>query len=198
MTAKALDFDDDTAETTSSSLKSRPLSEKPISGEAEDVPPPKPPRPLAPEQQAENTLREAFPSIDAAVVKAVLRASGGRVEPAFNALLGIYNIGPQLVSNDADVIQACQIQMRQSLLHRPNLQDRNGRQRFQLLQKKASLRQMSDTRGSLPNTTTGLLLMVKARDLDQATEIHSNVGPRDRRVGTIKMMDPVGLMVRSP
>jgi hypothetical protein len=51
--------------------------------------PPKPPRPLSPQQQAENTLKEAFPSIDAAVVKAVLRASGGRVEPAFNALLGM-------------------------------------------------------------------------------------------------------------
>lgn len=41
------------------------------------------------EQQAENTLKEAFPSIDAAVVKAVLRASGGQLEPAFNALLGM-------------------------------------------------------------------------------------------------------------
>ena len=64
--------------------------EKPTSAVREDVPPPKPPRPLSPSQQAENTLREAFPSIDATVVKAVLRASGGRVEPAFNALLGIY------------------------------------------------------------------------------------------------------------
>lgn len=54
----------------------------------DEAPPPKPPRPLSPRQQAENTLKEAFPSIDAAVVKAVLTASGGRVEPAFNALLG--------------------------------------------------------------------------------------------------------------
>lgn len=54
----------------------------------EDEAPAKPPRPLSPQQQAENTLKEAFPSIDAAVVKAVLIASGGRVEPAFNALLG--------------------------------------------------------------------------------------------------------------
>lgn len=56
----------------------------------EDEAPPKPPRPLSPQQIAENTLKEAFPSIDAAVVKAVLRASGGRVEPAFNALLGMF------------------------------------------------------------------------------------------------------------
>lgn len=54
----------------------------------EDEAPAKPPRPLSPQQQAENTLKEAFPSIDTAVVKAVLMASGGRVEPAFNALLG--------------------------------------------------------------------------------------------------------------
>jgi hypothetical protein len=55
----------------------------------EDEAPPKPPRPLSAQQQAENTLKEAFPSIDAAVIKAVLMASGGRVEPAFNALLGM-------------------------------------------------------------------------------------------------------------
>lgn len=50
--------------------------------------PTKPPRPLSPQQQAENTLKEAFPNIDAAVVKAVLFASGGKLDPAFNALLG--------------------------------------------------------------------------------------------------------------
>jgi hypothetical protein len=55
---------------------------------ASDAPPAKPPRPLSPQQQAENTLKEAFPNIDAAVVKAVLTASGGQLEPAFNALLG--------------------------------------------------------------------------------------------------------------
>ena len=57
----------------------------------EDDAPPKPPRPLSTQEQAENTLKEAFPTIDAAVVKAVLRASGGRVEPAFNALLGMFS-----------------------------------------------------------------------------------------------------------
>ena len=62
---------------------------KPATVEDADAPPAKPPRPLSPQQQAENTLKEAFPSIDATVVKAVLRASGGKVEPAFNALLGI-------------------------------------------------------------------------------------------------------------
>lgn len=52
-------------------------------------PPPKPPRPLNPRDQAEKTLKEAFPSIDAAVVKAVLTASGGDVERGFDALLGM-------------------------------------------------------------------------------------------------------------
>jgi len=46
-------------------------------------------KPLSPREQAENTLREAFPSIDISVIKAVLTASGGSVEPAFNALLGM-------------------------------------------------------------------------------------------------------------
>lgn len=36
-------------------------------------------------------LKEAFPTVDSSVIKAVLRASGGQVEPAFNALLGIIN-----------------------------------------------------------------------------------------------------------
>ncbi len=56
--------------------------------ETEGPPPTKPPRPLNPQQEVENTLKEAFPSIDAAVVKAVLIASGWKIEPAFNALLG--------------------------------------------------------------------------------------------------------------
>ena len=56
-------------------------------GDDDEAPPPKPPRPVSPRHQAEETLKEAFPSIDAAVIRAVLMASGGKVEPAFNALL---------------------------------------------------------------------------------------------------------------
>ena len=55
----------------------------------EEAPPIKPPRPQSPREQTEHTLKEAFPSIDASVIKAVLTASGGQVEPAFNALLGM-------------------------------------------------------------------------------------------------------------
>lgn len=46
-------------------------------------------RPMTDEQKlAENTLIEAFPAIEAKVVRAVLVASGGKLEQAFNALLG--------------------------------------------------------------------------------------------------------------
>lgn len=59
-----------------------------------------PPATLNPREQAEATLREAFPSIDAAVVKAVLVASGGQVEPAFNALLSMFRRATE--SSDTD------------------------------------------------------------------------------------------------
>lgn len=66
----------------------------------EEIPPQKPPRPLSPQQYAENTLIEAFPSIDAKVVKAVLVASGGKVEPAFNALLSMTDPESQVQEED--------------------------------------------------------------------------------------------------
>lgn len=90
-TARPLDFDDEpqeigvTSAGTSSSLTPTPQSEAPGDGA-----PAKPPRPLSPQQEAENTLKEAFPGIDASVIKAVLVASGGNVEPAFHALLGMH------------------------------------------------------------------------------------------------------------
>lgn len=56
-------------------------------------PPPQPPRPMSPQQQAQATLHEAFPSIDPAVVRAVLVASSGQIEPAFTALLSGFSRG---------------------------------------------------------------------------------------------------------
>ncbi|OAL54557.1 hypothetical protein IQ07DRAFT_272676 [Pyrenochaeta sp. DS3sAY3a] len=97
-TARELDFDDDNDAPTSSAHETvtapPPPSKSPKPGvrfteEATEIPPAKPPRPMSPQQQAQNTLIEAFPDIDANVVKAVLVASGGKVEPAFNALLGM-------------------------------------------------------------------------------------------------------------
>lgn len=60
---------------------------KPAPPPKDEAPPAKPPRPLNPREQAEQTLIEAFPTIDKSVVRAVLTASGGQLEPAFNALL---------------------------------------------------------------------------------------------------------------
>ncbi|KAL2076124.1 hypothetical protein VTL71DRAFT_1067 [Oculimacula yallundae] len=86
-TARPLEMDDDDVQESGNLGNDAPAVSRQAT--VEDEAPPKPPRPLSPQQQAENTLKEAFPSIDAAVVKAVLMASGGRVEPAFNALLGM-------------------------------------------------------------------------------------------------------------
>lgn len=89
-TAQPLDFDDDdiTAQTPTK-MSATDTTPKPSPPPKDEVPPIKPPRPVNPREQAEQTLREAFPTIDAAVVKAVLTASGGQVEPAFAALLEI-------------------------------------------------------------------------------------------------------------
>jgi hypothetical protein len=59
----------------------------PTSAPAEEMPPAQPPRPTATQQSNEQILKEAFPSIDMTVIKAVLVASGGQIDPAFNALL---------------------------------------------------------------------------------------------------------------
>ncbi|KAG9777533.1 hypothetical protein ABEF93_000357 [Exophiala dermatitidis] len=90
-TARPLDFDSDqeTGTVTPTKDPNAQSSQPKPPPKDDDVPPPKPPRPLSPRQQAENTLREAFPTIDASIVRAVLTASGGNVEPAFNALLGM-------------------------------------------------------------------------------------------------------------
>lgn len=82
--------DDDVQETTALSGEQPTVpTAQGATGVPTEAAPTKPPRPLNPQQEAENTLKEAFPGIDAAVVRAVLIASGGRIEPAFNALLGM-------------------------------------------------------------------------------------------------------------
>lgn len=86
-TARPLEMDDDDIQEPGALSSEGPGN--PRAATVEEEAPPKPPRPLSPQQQNEQTLREAFPTIDAAVVKAVLVASGGNVEPAFNALLGM-------------------------------------------------------------------------------------------------------------
>jgi hypothetical protein len=99
-TREEMDFDDNEQETGTVSPQGHETPTKPAKApsprprvsfneQTEEIPPSKPPRPVSPHQQAEITLIEAFPSIDTKVVKAVLNASGGKVEPAFNALLGM-------------------------------------------------------------------------------------------------------------
>lgn len=85
-TARPLDFDDEPQDSNATSGTAAPAQQPDT--ETPPAAPPKPPRPLSPREQSENTLREAFPSIDASVVKAVLNASNWNVERAFNALLG--------------------------------------------------------------------------------------------------------------
>ena len=83
-----MEFDDEPLDNPQPTHPPAHVAEPHQSGGDDGDPPPKPPRPLTPAQHAEMTLKDAFPSIDAAVIKAVLQASGGNVEPAFNALLG--------------------------------------------------------------------------------------------------------------
>lgn len=85
-TARPLDFDDEPQESGVTTVNNPPSEQ--TATETPPAAPPKPPRPLSPKQHAENTLKEAFPTIDAGVVKAVLTASNWNVERAFNALLG--------------------------------------------------------------------------------------------------------------
>jgi hypothetical protein len=93
--------DDDVQETgimgDNGTKPSAPAGADPATTEA---PPPKPPRPVSEQQKNEQVLKEAFPTIDVAVIKAVLRASRGQVEPAFNALLEMTD--PDAVKDDDD------------------------------------------------------------------------------------------------
>lgn len=66
-------------EASSESAAPAPASDEPA--------PPKPPRPVTEQQKNEQTLKEAFPAVDLAVIKAVLTASRGNIEAAFHALL---------------------------------------------------------------------------------------------------------------
>ncbi|KAL2116597.1 hypothetical protein VTJ04DRAFT_8765 [Mycothermus thermophilus] len=96
-TARPLEMDDDDVQETevagakdSASAAAGTATTTTSSGPGasnDEAPPPKPPRPLTEEQKKQQTLKEAFPTVEDAVIRAVLRASGGRIEAAFNALL---------------------------------------------------------------------------------------------------------------
>jgi hypothetical protein len=87
--------DDDVPETgvlnnsaTTTTAPQTMTTSAPTPAPANEMPPTQPPRPITTQQNNEQILKEAFPNIDAAVIKAVLIASGGKMDPAFNALLG--------------------------------------------------------------------------------------------------------------
>ncbi|KAH7320902.1 hypothetical protein B0I35DRAFT_407929 [Stachybotrys elegans] len=89
-TARPLDLDDDDVQENSMLADDGPAANTPTAAQgvaATEAAPPKPPRPLTETQKNELILKEAFPGVEELVIKAVLSASGGRVEPAFNALL---------------------------------------------------------------------------------------------------------------
>jgi hypothetical protein len=71
----------------------------PIAKESkEDVPPPKPARPLTPRQEAVKSLKEAFPTVEDKYITSHLIASSFNLEKAFNALL--YLSDPDSVNLD--------------------------------------------------------------------------------------------------
>ncbi|KAK4157464.1 hypothetical protein C8A00DRAFT_40178 [Chaetomidium leptoderma] len=97
-TARPLEMDDDDVQESGtlgagedtaakSNVTTPPAANAAAAAASDEVPPPKPPRPVSEEQQSTQMLKEAFPAVDDAVIKAVLRASGGQLERAFHALL---------------------------------------------------------------------------------------------------------------
>ncbi|KFY21877.1 hypothetical protein V493_07034 [Pseudogymnoascus sp. VKM F-4281 (FW-2241)] len=148
-TARPLEMDDDDVQETPVASGEQPTTASAgqpaaAAGTETEQAPAKPPRPLSAQQQAENTLKEAFPGVEATVIKAVLIASGGKIEPAFNALLGMTDpeaaaeaaaiaeqaappqpprpvrAGPELTQLEADELYA-----RQLAEHYDSSQDRN-------------------------------------------------------------------------
>lgn len=91
-TARPLEMDDDDVQEsgvlaedgTTTMASSNPASDQ----NTAEFGPPKPPRPLTEAQKNNLMLKEAFPTVEDGIIRAVLSASGGEVEPAFNALLG--------------------------------------------------------------------------------------------------------------
>lgn len=102
-TARPLEMDDDDVQETgvvgedgiTVASTTTPAAGSTPPATSTEAAPPKPPRPLTEAQKNVMILKEAFPGVEDPVIKAVLRASGGQVEPAFNALLGKCSQAPQ-------------------------------------------------------------------------------------------------------
>ena len=78
-----------TAAPTSAAATATSAPNTSVDASQDQITPAKPPRPLTEKEKNETILKEAFPSIDLTIIKAVLAASGGQIDPAFNALLGM-------------------------------------------------------------------------------------------------------------
>lgn len=82
--------EDDKAPAKKTDEKEPATEEVPIDDDVEDeAAPPQPPRPVDPITKITTELKDAFPGIDEKYITAVLIASQGEVDPAFNALLYI-------------------------------------------------------------------------------------------------------------
>ncbi|ODV78542.1 uncharacterized protein CANTADRAFT_42018, partial [Suhomyces tanzawaensis NRRL Y-17324] len=82
---------DNKAANPAKDTKESPIEEVSLNDDkdAEAKPPAQPPRPVDPLTQVTNDLKDAFPNIEDKLITAVLIASQGSVDPAFNALLYI-------------------------------------------------------------------------------------------------------------
>ncbi|CUM64530.1 uncharacterized protein PRCAT00002135001 [Priceomyces carsonii] len=79
-----LDSKHETKDILSSDSKAEKTNED---EEDEGAPPQRPPRPVSPLTRVTNDLKEAFPAIEEKYITAMLIASQGNVDPAFNGLL---------------------------------------------------------------------------------------------------------------
>ncbi|XP_044723925.1 CUE domain-containing protein [Hirsutella rhossiliensis] len=104
-TARPFEMDDD--DVLEPGIAGEPGTPKPAAVSTPPVSPvepapPKPPRPQSETQTNVMILKEAFPSVEEPVIKAILRASGGRVETAFNALLEMSD--PDAAKNEQEEV----------------------------------------------------------------------------------------------
>lgn len=82
-----IQLDDDTKiDTDKGQLSKETQGSNPLDS-SEEVPPPRPQRPLSPMAQIKKDLHDAFPQIEEKYIHACLIASGGLPDPAFSALL---------------------------------------------------------------------------------------------------------------
>lgn len=114
--------EEEVGETVSEKKSSKKVVEEAETEESEvkeEVPPPKPTRPLTPKQEAEKNLKDAFPSIEAKLITTVLIASNYKLEAAFNSLL--YYSDPDSVKIEDLLVEEPSLPARPSQLQQDEL-----------------------------------------------------------------------------